>query len=178
MINYIRNGLLVLSLFLVVACSASISDYEGETPELKLEEFFNGSLVAHGMVQNRQGKVTQRFTATMEGTWDGNEGVLDEMFYWDDGREEQRVWYLTKTGEKTYEGRASDVVGVAEGQVEGNALHWVYQLEVDIDGRGMTLTLDDWMYLLDEDRIINRTEMRYFGVRVGDITLYIERLDG
>ena len=161
----------------LTGCSASIDDYQGETPELKLEEFFNGPLVAHGMVQNRSGKVTQRFTATMEGTWDGNEGVLDEQFYWDDGREEERVWYLTKTSDSTYEGRASDVVGSAEGTIAGNALNWVYQLEVEAAGRELKVTLDDWMYLLDEDRMINRTRMTYFGFHVGDITLYIERLD-
>lgn len=166
----------VVAVFLT-ACSASIEDYQGTSPELKLEDFFSGPLIAHGMVQNRSGKVTQRFTATMEGTWEGNEGVLDEQFYWDDGREEERVWYLTKTSADTYEGTAGDVVGTAVGTIAGNALNWVYQLELEVSGREIKVTLDDWMYLLDEDRMINRTRMTYFGFHVGDITLYIERLD-
>ncbi|MCC5854962.1 MAG: DUF3833 domain-containing protein [Idiomarina sp.] len=159
------------------ACSTRIDDYSGTTPELKLEEFFNGRLVAHGMIQSRSGEVTQRFRAEMVGTWEGNEGVLDEWFYWDDGREEQRIWYLTKVGENEYHGRAGDVIGTAKGTTRGLALHWVYQLEVPFRDGTTTITLDDWMFLLDEDRLINRTEMRKFGFRVGDITLYIERLD-
>lgn len=165
----------VATMAVLTACSASIDDYQGESPELKLETFFNGPLVAHGMVQNRSGKVTQRFTATMEGTWDGNEGVLDEQFYWDDGREQERVWRLTKVDENTYEGRAGDVEGTAVGTTAGNALNWVYKLQVETGGRTLNVTLDDWMYLLDEDRMINRTKMTYFGFHVGDITLYIER---
>lgn len=41
--------------------------------------------------------------------------------------------------------------------------------------RTIKVTMDDWMYLLDEDRLINRTRMTYFGVHVGDLTIYIER---
>ncbi len=164
-----------LALFILTGCSASIDDYAGTTPELKLEEFFNGPLTAHGVVQSRSGEVTGRFTATMVGTWDGNEGVLDEDFFWDDGREEKRIWYLTKTGPNTYEGTAGDVDGTAVGTTSGLALNWVYQLQVEAGGRELKVTLDDWMYLIDEDRMINRTRMTYFGFHVGDITIYIER---
>lgn len=166
---------LCTAVLVLAACSASIDDYEGTTPALKLEEFFNGPLVAHGMLQSRSGEVTRRFTATMEGTWDGNEGVLDEDFFWDDGENEKRVWYLTKTAKNTYAGTAGDVVGTAVGTTAGHALHWKYQLEVPMGDRTIKVTMDDWMYLLDEDRLINRTRMTYFGVHVGDLTIYIER---
>ena len=41
------------------------------------------------------------------------------------------------------------------------------------DGSTMALNLDDWMYLIDEDNMINRTKMYKFGIPVGEITLYI-----
>src|SRR5690606_8489835 len=126
------------------ACSASIEDYQAESPKLKLEEFFQGDLVAYGTVQDFKGKVTQRFRVEMQGSWDGNEGKLDEQFYYADGREQTRVWYLTKTAENTYEGRASDVEGVAVGTTAGNALNWVYTLNVELeDGDTIALKLDD-----------------------------------
>lgn len=104
------------ALSFLIGCSANIEDYQGEQPQLKLEEFFNGDLVAYGMVQDYSGKVIQRFRADLKGTWNGNEGVLDEQFYYADGSEQERIWYITKTGENSYEGRASDVKGVADGQ--------------------------------------------------------------
>ncbi|MDX1705538.1 DUF3833 domain-containing protein [Pseudidiomarina sp.] len=154
-------------------CSAGISDYAGESPKLKLETFFNGELVAYGTVQDYSGKVIQRFRADLTGTWDGNEGTLDEQFYYADGSTQERIWRLTKTGSDTYEGRAGDVDGVAIGQVAGNALHWSYVLNIEVDGEPMKIKLDDWMYLVDENNMINRSQMYKYGLPVGEITLYI-----
>ncbi|MGM0526527.1 MAG: DUF3833 domain-containing protein [Pseudomonadota bacterium] len=165
----------VTSLLMLTACSTSIEEYKGRSPELKLEEFFNGRLVAYGTVQDYSDDVIQRFRVEMVGTWDGNEGKLEEQFYYADGSTQERTWHLTKTGPNTYEGRASDVDGVAVGTTAGNALNWQYTLQVDMDGDTLALALDDWMYLIDEDNMINRTEMSKFGVPVGEITLYIGR---
>ncbi|OZB06099.1 MAG: hypothetical protein B7X54_03305 [Idiomarina sp. 34-48-12] len=161
------------ALSFLIGCSANIEDYQGEQPQLKLEEFFNGELVAYGMVQDYSGKVIQRFRADLKGTWDGNEGVLDEQFYYADGSEQERIWYITKTGENSYEGRASDVKGVAEGTTAGNVLNWSYTLIIERDGEPFSVQLDDWLYLVDEDNMINRTQMYKFGLPVGEITLYI-----
>lgn len=163
------------ALMLLSACSASIDDYQGEQPKLQLEQFFSGKLVAHGIVQDYSGKVIQRFTAQLEGSWEGNKGTLEEHFVYADGRTQERVWKLTKTGPDTYEGRAGDVNGVAVGTTKGNALNWEYQLQVEVDGEPMTITLDDWMYLVDENNLINRSQMYKYGLPVGEITLYIGR---
>lgn len=165
----------LIAAYVLVGCSSKIEDYEGVEPTLHLDQFFVGDLVAYGMVQDRSGKVTQRFRADIDASWDGPNGVLDEVFYWDDGREQTRVWQLTKTADNTYVGTAGDVVGEARGTTAGNALHWVYQLEVPFRDGTIAVTLDDWMFLLDEDRLINKTEMRKFGFRVGEITIFIER---
>lgn len=165
-------GVCLIMLF-TVSCSTGIDAYKTETPELKLENFFQGELTAYGMVQDYSGEVIQRFTVTMDAHWDGNEGTLDEHFVYADGREQQRVWHITKTGPNRYEGRADDIEGVAEGTTAGNVLNWKYQLEVMVDGEPMVLTLDDWLYLVDENNMINRTDMYKWGIPVGEITLYI-----
>ncbi|RUO62264.1 DUF3833 domain-containing protein [Pseudidiomarina insulisalsae] len=157
----------------LVGCSTSLDTYKNVQPHLKLEEFFNGELVAYGMVQDYSGEVIQRFRAELVGSWDGNEGVLDETFYYADGRTEKRVWYLTKTGPDRYEGRADDVEGVAEGKVAGNVLNWSYVLNLELDGEPFSVKLDDWLYLVDEENMINRTHMYKYGFNVGEITLYI-----
>jgi len=167
----------VSALSFLVGCSANIEDYQGEQPQLKLEEFFNGELVAYGMVQDYSGKVIQRFRADLKGTWDGNEGVLDEQFYYADGSEQERIWYITKTGENSYEGRASDVEGVAKGTTAGNVLNWSYTLIIERNGEPFAVELDDWLYLVDEGNMINRTQMYKFGLPVGEITLYIGKKD-
>ncbi|MCO4320879.1 DUF3833 domain-containing protein [Aliidiomarina quisquiliarum] len=179
----VGNTMIALtSWLLLVGCSAQINDYQGNKPVLKLEEFFNGSLVAHGVVQDRKGIVTQRFRVAIQGSWkEGAQGVLHgelyEKFYWDDGREQTRTWLIDKIGENEYQGRAEDVKGVANGVTAGNALYWAYQLEVPWGEGSIAITLDDWMFLLDSQRLMNRTKMTKFGFKVGEITIYMERMN-
>lgn len=171
--TWLKGLLIGLASVALVGCSTQIEDYQGEQPELKLEEFFNGELVAYGMVQDYSGKVIQRFKADLQGTWEGNNGVLDEQFYYADGTTQERIWRITKTGENTYEGRADDVADVAVGTTAGNVLNWSYTLIIQRDGEPFEVKLDDWLYLVDESNMINRTKMYKFGIEVGEITLYI-----
>lgn len=126
------------------------------------------------MVQDRSGKVLRRFTVRIDGTWSGNAGTLDEHFEYADGTREQRVWRLTRDGNR-YTGTAGDVVGIAQGETQGNALHWNYVLAVPVDGRTWHLAMDDWMYLIDARNLLNRTAMSKFGVDVGSVTLALRK---
>lgn len=171
--GFLKTLVLASTALVLVGCSTQIEDYQNEQPVLKLEEFFNGELVAYGMVQDYSGKVIQRFKADLQGTWDGNNGVLDEQFYYADGTTDERVWRITKTGENSYEGRAADVADVAMGTTAGNVLNWSYTLIIERDGEPFEVKLDDWLYLVNDNNMINRTQMYKFGIKVGEITLYI-----
>lgn len=162
-------------LILLSGCGTSMSYYQGSSPGLKLEEFYNGKLTAYGMVQNRSGEVLRRFRVDMLGTWDGNKGVLEEFFYYDDGEEQERTWYLEKMDDNVYGGTASDVVNPARGSTSGFALNWRYTLSIAVDGKVWDINFDDWMYLLDEKRMINRAQMNKWGFKVGEVTLWIEK---
>lgn len=171
--GFLKTLVLASTALVLVGCSTQIEDYQNEQPVLKLEEFFNGELVAYGMVQDYSGKVIQRFKADLQGTWDGNNGVLDEQFYYADGTTDERIWRITKTGENSYEGRAADVADVAMGTTAGNVLNWSYTLIIERDGEPFEVKLDDWLYLVNDNNMINRTQMYKFGIKVGEITLYI-----
>ncbi len=169
-----RNWLWPL-LFLLAGCATPVSYYKNTSPELKLEEFFNGKLTAYGMVQSRSGKVLRRFRVDMVGSWEGNKGVLDEKFYYDDGEEQQRTWYLEKHDNGMYGGTAGDVVKPAKGATSGYALNWHYTVAIPVDGENWDIDFDDWMYQLDENRLINRAQMKKWGFKVGEVTLWIEK---
>ncbi|MBW3696903.1 DUF3833 domain-containing protein [Vibrio sp. T187] len=165
-----------LILVLLTACgSASLEQHKGTLPELKLETFFNGELVAYGMVLDRSGNLLRRFEVDLVASWQGDRGEISEWFRFNDGEKSTRIWALEKTGDNQYQGQAADVIGVAKGRTEGSALYWQYELEIDVDGTLYNVTLDDWMYLLDEKRLFNKTEMSKFGFKVGEIILYIEK---
>ena len=147
------------------------ADYAAETPVLDLKTYFNGDLVAHGLFTDRSGKVVRRFVVQMTGTWNGNQGVLDERFTYSDGKTERRVWRLTDEGGGRWSGRADDVVGVAQGVAAGNTLNWRYTLSLPVDGKVYEVQFDDWMYLMDERVMLNKAVMSKFGIRLGEVTL-------
>jgi hypothetical protein len=164
-------------IMLITACgSASLEDHKGSLPVLKLEQFFDGKLKAYGMVQDRSGKLLRRFEVDLEAQWKGNKGEIKEWFSFDDGEKTTRVWHLEHDGKGGYTGTASDVIGIARGQTQGSALFWQYDLDIEVDGSSYQITLDDWMFLLDEKRLFNKTDMTKFGIKVAELTLYIEKV--
>lgn len=168
---------LLLSSTLLSACSSvPVEDYASTAPSLDLREFLDGELRAYGMLQNRSGRMTRRFTATLHGSWTGDEGLLDEVFHFDDGEIQRRTWRLRHEGNGNYSGTAGDVVGDARGSARGSVFHWEYQLDVPWRSDSIVVSLDDWLYLVDERHLLNRTTLTKFGFRVGELTLVIEKL--
>ena len=151
--------------------SQKISNYANEKPVLDLQQYFNGTLDAYGVFTDRSGQVVKRFTVVMVCTWQGNEGTLDESFTYSDGTKQERIWRLTKEANGRFTGRADDVVGVAQGESLGNALHWNYTLSLPVDGSVYEVQFDDWMYLMTDKVMLNKATMSKFGVRLGEVTL-------
>jgi len=169
-------SIVFVSLLLFSCSSQSLDQYADTSPALDLKDFFNGELVAYGMLQNRSGVMTRRFTATIDASWEGDVGTLVEEFLFDDGEIQYRTWTLTALGNNNYQGVASDVVGEAEGSIVGSVFQWQYQLDVPCGDDTIVLNLDDWLYLIDENHLINKTKLTKFGFRVGELTLVIEKV--
>ena len=132
------------ALVLTACASPQPTDYAQEKPVLDLKEYFNGTIDAWGVFQDRSGKVVKRFTVVMKCTWDGNTGVLDEDFTYSDGTTQKRVWTLKKDGNK-YTGTAGDVLGQANGETSGNAFQWKYTMLLPVDGTTYEVQFDDWI---------------------------------
>jgi uncharacterized protein DUF3833 len=175
-LRLLRRGLLPLAAALLAACAApNVADLIGRSPTLDLARYFDGDLVAHGMVLDRSGAVVRRFVVDLKGRWSGNDGTLDEAFRFDDGSTQQRRWLLTKGADGRYSGRAADVVGAAEGQAAGPALQWRYTLRLPVNGREFEVQFDDWMVLVDDQVLLNRATMSKFGIRIGEVVLAFRR---
>ena len=169
-----RAALLVLAAAATVfaGCAAPRpSDYAAERPVLSLREYFSGKVEAHGMFQDRTGKVVKRFTVTMDCSWRGDDGVLDEAFVFSDGTTQRRVWKLKALPDGRFSGTADDVIGSALGEQRGNAFQWRYTLRQPVGETTYDVQMDDWMYLVDGKVMLNRAEMSKFGLRVGEVTL-------
>ena len=165
--------ILVSALLVMVGCSkVDLDQYVDNQPKLDIMDYFSGKTTGWGIVQDRSGKLLRQFVVDIVGTREGDDTiVLDEKFRWSDGERSTRVWTIKKSADGTFTGTAGDVVGTATGQASGNVLNWNYHLNVEVDGTTWKLFLDDWMFLHQDQVLINRTSMSKFGFHVGDITI-------
>jgi len=164
-------AILCTVLGLTGCAGVSPETYRSQTPKLDLATYFNGPLTAWGYFADRSGEVKRRFTVSMVGEWKGNQGTLTEDFDWSDGSRTQRIWRITKQDDHRYIGRADDVKGEASGTAYGNALQWRYTLLLPVDGKTYEVQFDDWMYLMNGEVMLNKSEMRKFGFKLGEVVI-------
>jgi len=138
-------------------------------------QYFDGTVLGHGLVSDRGGKPLRRFVVTMQCQWSGDTGTLNEAFVYDDGERQQRVWQVRRQPDGRYTARAADVVGEARGGPDGAAFNWRYTLKLPVRGSVYEVQFDDWMYPIDERIVINKVVMTKFGIRVGELTLSFNR---
>jgi hypothetical protein len=166
-------GILALT---ITGCSdMNLKDFAEKKPELKIEEYFLGKTSASGLFIDRLGKVKRQFTVDMEGIQEGDLFILNETFLYDDGEEEFRRWEIKKTGDKSYEGRSSDIKGIALGARSGNAINWHYTLKLKYKDGIMLVKFDDWLIMQDEKHVFNKASMKKFGIRLGDVYLFFKK---
>ncbi len=163
-------------LMLLTACSGvSVEHYRDASPRFIPSEFFDGRLTAHGVVMDRGGKVTRSFNADILAYWKDGVGTLEEDFVFDDGETQRRVWTLTPDGAGGYIGRAGDVVGDGSLSFAGNAVFLDYVLRIPYRDGSIDLRVDDRMYLVAPNVLINESRLTKFGFGVGRIVLTIVR---
>jgi Protein of unknown function (DUF3833) len=159
--------------YMVSSCSSvSIDDYAKSTLLLNPQEFFQGSLTAHGVLKNRSGKVTRHFTASIDAFWHHGVGTLKEKFIFDDGEVQYRNWTLTPTA-TGFDATAGDVLGVGKAEVAGNTMHLNYVLNIQYKGSPLALRVDDWMWLVNKETLLNESTLTKWGFKVGSIQLVI-----
>jgi len=170
--------LALCSLGLAACSSVSVQDYAGAEPELSMETFFQGDLVANGVVKDWRGRVIRKFSADIAAYWEDDIGTLEEDFIFDDGETDRRVWRLEPVGDDRYRGTAGDVVGSGEVTVAGNAAFLDYTLRIPYGDGTLDVRVDDRMYLLTSDLLLNESVLSKFGIKVGELLLVISRVSG
>jgi hypothetical protein len=170
--------LLLCTVLLNTACSSvTVQDYENQTPTLQMEQFFAGNLVAHGVVKDWRGRVIRKFEADIVASWEQGVGTLEEDFLFDDGEVQRRVWRLQPGKTGNYTGTAGDVVGSGEVSVAGNSAFLDYILRIPYRDGSLDVHVDDRMYLVAPDVLLNESSLRKFGIKVGELLLVIQRRD-
>jgi hypothetical protein len=145
------------------------ADFAGRGPAFDMRHHLNGPILCEGVVFGPAGRVTSRFVADMVGEWDGNRGTLREHFRYDTGRRQDRIWTLECGPGGSIRATAPDIVGTGSGRVEGPAVMMQYRIRLDAQAGGHVLDVTDWMYLMENGTIMNRSQFRKFGITVAEL---------
>lgn len=128
-----------------------------------------GPIASEGVIYGPTGKVAARFVARMEGRWEGERGVLAEEFTYDSGRTQKRHWDLVLHNDGRLTATAPDILGEAEGELSGATLRLRYRLKLPQEAGGHALDVTDWLYLMPNGTVMNRSQMRRFGVTLAEL---------
>ena len=170
--------LLKVALFasLLVACATRPPlPKEAVAGPFIIEELLIGETVGRGGIKTITG-VDRPFTATLNGTWDGQVLTLVEDFVYDDGEIDQKTWRLKKLPNGEYEGTREDVVGTARGfQVEnGFRLEYLIDLPTGPD-KTTRVKFRDILVVREDGDVLNNATVGFRGFRVGRVSLVIDR---
>ncbi len=163
-------------LLLTAGCgNMNPEQFEGREPRLLIEDYLAGRSRAWGLFEDRFGNLRREFVVDIDGTWDGETLTLVEDFLYSDGETQQRIWTIRKLDDHRYEGTADDVIGTAEGVSYGNALNWRYTLALKVGDSIWNVRFDDWMFLQQDDVLINRARVTRFGFEIGEVTIVFRK---
>lgn len=172
----VKMAMLAVMFTMLSNCAGhQLDSYKETTPVVDLKEYFNGHIKAWGIVQDWRGRVVRRFDVDMVGEWKGDLGTLTEHFKYYDGETQVRVWTIKKMPDGSYEGSAADIVDKAKGNVKGSAVRWKYLMDLPVDGTTYRIGFDDWMWLMNDNVLMNRSYLKKFGVTVSELTIFMQK---
>ena len=163
--------LLAASVAVSGCISNSLEDFSEAERTLRLEDYFLGETTAYGVFEDRFGKIRRQFKVHITGTVEGDTLTLVEEFDYSDGVQDTRTWTIEMLGDGRYRGTANDVPDMAEGQAVGNAFNWSYRVDLPVGDGTWNVGFDDWMYLLQDNVLLNRAFVTRFGIRIGEVTI-------
>lgn len=168
--------LTVLALILAIAKTWALTfraqspdDYASTTPKFDLRRHLSGEILSEGLIYGPTGKLAASFVATMTGKWDGDTGSLREEFTYSTGGTQSREWQLKLGPGNSFTATAADIIGVGTGEISGSTARLSYQIVLPESAGGHQLDVIDWLYLTDNGTIMNKSEMRKFGFKVGEL---------
>lgn len=144
-------------------------DYAQSPVQFDLRRHLNGPIDCEGVIYGPTGRVSSRFVGRFHASWQGNSGRMTERFEYDSGAIQEREWRLTLLEDGMIHADASDLVGHGSGRQSGSAVHLNYKIRLPDAAGGHVLTTTDWMYLSPNGAIVNRSQFRKFGLKVGEL---------
>jgi hypothetical protein len=160
------------TLLALAGCShpKHVSDFKNTTPPFDPLTFWTGRTTSWGVVENRAGAPTGTIQTDCLGTPEQGGLHLTQTLTESDGTTRHRDWHLRRTADGHYIATANDMSGPAEGTATGRAFHWNWVWETSPGNPLKNVTMHQWMFLLDNGSMLNRTVITKLGITVAQVS--------
>lgn len=145
------------------------AEYAATAPAFDPTRVLCGHLDSEGVIYGPTGRSVSRFVMRMDGRWDGARGTLSETFSYDSGRTQERRWDLVLHNDGSMTATAPDIIGEGRGTISGATLRLAYRIRLPDHAGGHVLDVVDWLYLMPNGTVMNRSQMRRFGVTLAEL---------
>ena len=133
--------------------------------------FFEGHTHSWGVIESRSGAPTEHVVTDCRGERDGTDRLkMVQHLSFQDGKTQDRNWTLWRSGPDRFEATANDMVGTATGEANGNIFHWTWVLARSPGNVLMNVTMNQWMYRLEDGSVMIRTTVSKLGIIVAEVS--------
>ena len=153
--------LIVSSLLLASSCAQLMGpqklpplDYIDKGAKLDIKKFFNGDVEGFAIIQDANGKIIDTQSIKINGKWEENKGIVQQLFVYADGTKDSRTWLFTVEQDGSFEAVGHNVSGPAQGRQIGNAYQMLYTLSVMQNGVKQPVKIEDNGFLADEKSML------------------------
>lgn len=166
--------------FSISGCSSvNFKHLSSQGPEFNFIEYFEGHTRASGWFADRFGNVKRHFCGDFHGEQKGDTFELDEVLFYSDGIVEKRVWLVNIDSAGVFKAESESLVGPAVGELQGSGLRMHYVMNVMIaENKIWQLKMNDYMFFQPDRSLHNSTEVRKWGIRLGNVSTQYYKHDG
>lgn len=181
--------LLLTVSFLTYSCSAieQFRDSRKPAPELDyidqgvkmdIRSFFNGQLESFSITQDQNEKIVGSGTSKINASWEGDKGVIQELFFDNSGKKDSRTWLVTLNSDGTFSMIGHDIVSPVKGKQLGNAVQMIYSLSIPVDGVKQEVKFEDKVYLSDEKSAIKISKIKNKSGSPSKVITSLKKIEG
>lgn len=133
--------------------------------------FFDGHTHSWGVIESRSGAPTESIVTDSRAERDATGRLrMVQILTFQDGMTQRRDWVLWRSGPDRFDATANDMEGTAKGEATGRMFHWTWVWARSPGNPLMNVTMNQWMYRMDDGSVTIRTTVTKFGFIVAEVT--------
>lgn len=157
----------------MLASLSAAEAYErgGAGAPFRPELYFAGRTRSEGAFVDAQGRPESRFSGDTAGRREADGAtVFRQAIRFDDGTRRDRSWRIVPVDAGHLVATATDIVGFAQGTIDGRTLHLAYTVRTDPQNPLLDVDFEQTMTLQADGRTVtNRSVIRKFGFLVKEL---------